>query len=361
MRGIILSASVREFFVKISIVSLVASLSVGSAFAAALTNMSDTMSSAKIGANSNHSFIFTTPTGIAAGSTTVITFASEFGIPPSFTFADVDINVGGPFIGSSTLAAAPAGATIGVARTSSTTLTITNGTTPISAASTVYIRLGTNAVNQSAGTVQVINATTTGNKAIGIAGTMSDNGTTTVNMITNDTVQISAIVPQALTFSISSNTINFGNLSAGSTKYASSTNAAGSTIDTVAHTLAVSTNAPSGYTITVQGQTLTSQQNPLNTITANGSTAVATTSSQVEQFGIYATKAGGVNGTIDPTYGSGPSFGYDATATTSATLASGTTPTNTETYSLHYAANIAALTEAGTYSANLVYVGTSNF
>ncbi len=342
------------------IVFLISVMSVGSAVAASLTNLSDTMSSAKIGVVSNHSFVFTTPTGIAAGSTTVITFSTEFGIHPSLTFADVDINVGGPYSGSSTLAAAPAGATVGVVRTSSTTLTITNGTSAIAPASTVYIRIGTNAINQSVGTFQVFNATTTGNKAIGIGGNMSDNGTTTVNMISNDTVQISAIVPQALTFSISSNSIAFGNLSSASTKYASSTNAGGDSKDTVAHTLAVSTNAPSGYTITVQGQTLTSQQNALNTITAIGSTAAATSTGN-EQFGIYATKSGGVNGTIDPTFAAGPSYGYDGTATTSVTFASGSTPTNTETYSLHYAANIAGLTEAGTYSANLVYVGTANY
>jgi RNase P/RNase MRP subunit p29 len=219
--------------------------------------------------------------------------------------------------------------------------------------------MGTNAIFQSVGTFQVINATTTGTKSIGITGTMTDNGTTTVNMITNDTVQISAVVLQALTFAISSNSINFGTLGA-TAKYASSTNAVGDTADTVAHTITVSTNAPTGYSITVQGQTLTSQQNSANTITAIGTTP-AVSAPTTEQFGIYATKAGGVNGTIDPTYATASSFGYDATATTSAIFASGTTPTNTETYSLHYIANIATLTEAGTYSANLVYVGTANF
>ena len=349
-----------NIFVRISILFVILSLSVGSAVAASLTGMSDILSSAKIGTNSNHSFIFTTPTGIAAGSTTIITFPTEFVIPATLTFADVDINVGGPYLASSTLAAAPAGATVGVVRTSTTTLTITNGTTPFSAASTLYIRIGTNAVNQSVGTIQIVNATTTGNKAIGFSGNMADNGTTTVNMITNDTVQVSAIVPQAISFAISSNSIAFGNLGSGAPKYASSTNTLGSATDVVAHNLTVSTNAPSGYTITVRGQTLTSQQNPLNTINAVGAVP-AVSSPGTEQFGIYATKSGGVNGTIATPFVTGSSFGYNATATTSVTFASGTTPTNTETYALHYIANIASLTEAGTYSANIIYVGTSNF
>ncbi|MBP9866561.1 MAG: hypothetical protein KBC41_00590 [Candidatus Pacebacteria bacterium] len=360
IQKIMSSKKIRKSFIRGQIFFIILGLSVGPAIAASLSNMSDTLSSAKIGTASNHSFIFTTPTGIAAGSTTIINFPTEFVIPAGLTFADVDINVGGPYSASSTLAAAPAGATIGVVRTSTTSITITNGTTPFSAASTLYIRIGTNAINQSIGTIQIVNATTTGNKSIGFTGSMADNGTTTVNMITNDTVQVSAVVLQALTFSISANSVSFGNLGTGAAKYASSTNTSGSATDVVAHNLVVSTNAPSGYTITVRGQTLTSQQNALNTITAIGAVPAASSAGS-EQFGIYATKSGGVNGVIATPFATASSFGYNATATTSATFASGTTPTNPETYALHYIANIATLTEAGTYSANLVYVGTSNF
>ncbi len=351
-------------FIKISTLFLILSLSVGSACAAALTNMSDTLSSARISTASNHSFAFRTPTGIAAGSTTLITFPSEFVIPLALSFTDVDINIGGAYTGSSTLGSVPLAATIGVARISTTTILITNGTTPIAASTTVYIRIGTNAINQTTGVNQIVNATTTGNKSIGITGgtstPMFDNGTTTVNMITNDTVTISATVLQSLTFSISTTTLSFGNLSNASAKYASSTNTNGDTVDVVAHTLGVSTNAPAGYSITVQGQTLTSQQYATNTITAIGASP-AVYGVGTEQFGVYATKSGGVNGTIDPTYATPSSFGYDGTASTSALFASGTTPTNTETFSLHYLASISALTEAGTYTANLVYVGTANF
>ncbi len=353
-----------KVIIKITTAVLVFMLSVGTASAAALTNMSDTLSSAKISTASNHSFVFTTPTGIAAGSTTLITFPSEFVIPSGLTFTDVDINIGGAYTGSSTLGSIPAGATVGVARISTTTLLITNGSSVITAGNTVYIRIGTNALHQTTGVNQIVNATTTGNKSIGITGgtstPMFDTGTTTVNMITNDTVTISAIVLQSLTFSISTTTLSFGNLSSASAKYASSTDSNGSSADVVAHTLGVSTNAPAGYSITVQGQTLTSQQYATNTINAIGPTP-ATYAVGTEQFGIYATKAGGTNGTIDPTYATPSSFGYDATATTSAIFALGTTPTNTETYSLRYLASISALTEAGTYTANLVYVGTANF
>jgi hypothetical protein len=356
-----LMSKLQKLIIKVTAGVLISIFGIEIAFSAALTGVSDVMSSAKVSSPSNHAFVFTAPSGLGNGSTTVITFSSEFVIPAGLTFADVDVNVGGPYTASATLAAIPTGTTLGVARTSSTTLVITASSSAVIApGNTVYIRIGTNALFGATGVNQVINATTTGQKTISIAGTMADNGTTTVNIINNDTVTISAVVPQALTFSISTNSINFGNLSSASAKYASSTNAAGDTVDTVAHTLIVSTNAPAGYSITVQGATLTSQQNPLNTITATGITP-AVSAPTTEQFGIYATKAGGVNGTIDPTYATASSFGYDGTASTSATFASGSTPTNPETYSLHYIANIAALTEAGTYSASLVYVGTANF
>lgn len=352
--------NIHKLLAKVTAGVLVSTLGIMTVSAAALSGMSDTLSSTKVNTVSNHTIVFTTPTGIAAGSSTIITFQSDFSIDALLDYLDVDINIGGPYLASSTLAAAPSGATIGVVRTSATVLTITNGTTVIAPGAAVYIRIGTNATVGGTGVHQITNATTNGNKTVAVTGNMFDNGTTTVNLLTDDTVQVNAVVPQSITFSISSNSINFGNLNSGSAKYASSTNSAGDTTDTSAHDLQVGTNAPSGYTITVQGQTLTSQQNSNNTITAIGGTPAVSNPGN-EQFGIYATKSGGVNGTIATPYATASSFGYDATATTSATFASGTSSTNTETFLLHYIANIAPLTEAGTYSANLVYVGTSNF
>lgn len=351
----------KKYYFKVVSAFLLFLFSGGVTFAGYLNTLSDTMSSVKVNTLSNHSFTFVTPTGVASGQTIVITFPSNFSIPAGLTYADVDINIGGAYTGSSTLDSAPSGATIGVVRTSSNVLTITNGTSTITASSSVYIRIGTNAIHQSVGTFQITNDNTTGNKAIGITGNFGDVGTTTVNLITDDSVVVNAIVPESFTFSISSNSINFGNLSSGSAKYASSTNVDGDTSDTVAHTLSIATNATAGYAITVRGQTLTSQQRPADTITQTGDTP-ATSSPGSEQFGVYATKTGGINGIIDSTYATVSSFGYDATATTSAIFATGSSPTGTnEIYSLHYLANISALTEAGVYSASLVYVATSNY
>jgi hypothetical protein len=339
---------------------LISSLTVAYVSAGSVTGFSDTLSTAKIATSSNHSFVFTTPTGIASGATVIFTFPSEFVIPAGLSFTDVDINNGGPYAASSTLAASPAGATVGVVRTSTTTLTITNGTTVISPSATVYVRIGTNAINQSTGVFQIVNATTTGNKTIGLTGSFNDTGSTTVNMITDDTVQLNAVVPQSLTFTISSTSTYFGNLSTGAAKFASSTNPLGDTTETVAHTLAVSSNAPSGYTITVQGATLTSQQNASNTIPAIGAT-VASSTTGTSQFGIRATAAGGTGSTIASPYIQPTSYGYNGTATTSATFATGSGSTLTTTYSLRYVANVSSIQEAGVYATGLVYVATANF
>ena len=323
--------------------------------AAALTTLSDTLSTAKISTLANHDISFVTPTGVASGGTIILTFPGSFSVAAGLTFTDIDVLDNGANV---TLAAAPSVATWGAVRTSGTVITLTNGTTAVTAGHTIRIKIGTNATNQSTGVNQITNDTTTGTKAIAVSGTFGDTGSISVQLITDDTVAISATVAQSISFSISSNTIAFGTLDSAAARFANTST--GSASDVVAHTLAVSTNAPSGYTVTVQGGTLTSQQNSSNTITAIGASPAAS-SVGTAQFGIYATKSGGVNGTIATPYATASSFGYNATATTSATLASGTTPTATETYSLHYLANIAATTAAGTYATSLNYVATANF
>ncbi|MCF7843396.1 hypothetical protein K9M47_00685 [Candidatus Gracilibacteria bacterium] len=351
---------IKNIAFKVAVVALMSSLSIATVSAGVLSSLSDSMSSVKINALSNHSFSFVTPSGVASGTDIVITFPGAFSIPAGLTFADVDINVGGPYVGSSTLAAAPSGATWGVVRTSANVLTITNGNSVVASSSALYIRIGTNAIHDAVGTFQVTNDSSIGNGGIGITGSFGDTGTTTVNLLSDDNVQVNAIVPQSFTFSISTNSIDFGNLSSLTAKYASSTNVQGDNLDTTAHTLTVSSNSSSGYAITLRGQTLTSQQNAVDTISAIGSSP-AVSATGTEQFGIYATKSGGLNGIIAAPYATASSFGFESTATTSSLFASGSTSSDTTVYSLHYLANISSLTEAGSYSAGLIYVGTANF
>lgn len=163
-------------------------------------------------------------------------------------------------------------------------------------------------------------------------------------------------LPQSISFSVSTSTIYFGTLSSVQARFASSTNLGGDSIETQAHTFAVSTNAISGYSVTVQGDTLTSG---LYSIDAIG--GVGTTSSPgVEQFGLRAVATGG-SGTVSSPY-NGAGFAYAGTATTSSQIAGAIEGDGvTTTYSVRYIANIAGTTEAADYTAALVYVATANF
>lgn len=335
------------------VVLLATRLDLMTVHAASLSVLSDTLSNATVSTASNHNIKFTTTSGIAGSATIVVTLPGSFNAS-SISFTDVDILDGASNL---PVAATPSGATWGFATTSSTSFTFTNGSSAITAGHVVTINIGTNATLGATGTHQIVNDSATGTRSIGIVAG-ADNGTTTVFLLSNSAVAVSATVNQSISFSISSNSISFGTLSSSAAQYASSTT--GSASDTVAHTLAVATNGSTGYTVTVQGATLTSQQNSSDTIAAIGASPAAS-SAGTDQFGIYATKSGGVNGTIATPYATASSFGYNATATTSATFASGSTPTATETYSLHYIANILATKPAGTYSTSLVYVATANY
>ncbi len=355
--------SCASFITILSIVVGASVVHVELAFAASLSSLSDTLSSVKVSALSNHTIQFVTPTGVTAGQNISITF------PNGWTLGS--LNASSTDFATSTSAScsgfsdallkdgAASTLTWGVATTSQS-LTLTSGTAVIPANRCVQIRIGTNAVFQASGTQQITNPASATSSIISIAGTFGDTGTITVNIINDDTVSMTGTVNQSLSFVISTSTIYFGTLGTGGAKFASSTNTAGDATETIAHTLAVGTNAPSGFSLTVRGQTLTSQQNASNTIDAIGGTAASSTPT-FEQFGFRASESGGTAVTVSAPYSFATSYGYAATATSSSLLAVGTGATPVSTLSLRYLTNVAAITEAGTYAANLVYVATANF
>ncbi|QQR76443.1 hypothetical protein IPJ63_03020 [Candidatus Nomurabacteria bacterium] len=161
---------------------------------------------------------------------------------------------------------------------------------------------------------------------------------------------------RTISFDISDTTIGFGPLTTSNARYATG-DAAGSDTEATAHTLTASSSAAGGYTITVEGPTLTSAG---GTIDAIGSTNTAS-SAGTEQFGIKATVAGiSYYDAVDDTY-SGSGYGYDGTsgASTFATQSQG--DGFTSTYSVGYIANMSTGTETGAYSTDLNYIMTGNF
>jgi len=329
----------------------------GIAEAAALTGVSETLSSLSVSTNASHVWKFTTPTGVPTSGTVIIT-ASSTANAFNFTgavFGDVTITWG-PTTGlenATTTAASNSATAWGVAFTNYPSTT-TNGVMTLTAPSGSGITAGSKVIVTLAST-HAVNPSVVGSYSNGITGSFGDVGTSTVNIISNGAVSVSGTVAQSISFSISANTISFGTLDPTTAHYASTT---GQTSDTLAHNLIVATNAPSGYTLTLKGATLTSQQNPSNTITAITGSAAASSVGTM-QFGIYATST---TGTVVTNYaGLANKFYYGATGTTADTLASNAGVAAGDVYNVHYLANITTTAPAGTYSSNIIYVATANF
>ncbi len=340
-------------------------------FAAALTSKIDAMSNLTNSGSgdqlSNHEIQFVTPTGVSSGQTIVVTFPSDFDgsndPQGALDFNDVDLAVDTTADGvcdgtAQTLVASGASSSQWNAAFSSTenrVLTLTSGgaSATVAAGNEVCIKIGENATGGTSNS-QYINPTTSGSKTITLSvGSGADTGNILVNILDNSQVSVSATVTESLTFTISDNTIGFGTLSASDDFFATGdTN--GSATETEAHTLVVGTNASNGYTMTVNGATLTYGA---NTITAIGSSNTAS-SAGTEQFGLRMTASGGAGSVSAPYAASG--FALD-TAAFPDTVASASTASSNTTYSVRYLANITSSTEAGPYTATLTYVATANF
>jgi len=338
--------SLTAFYLLLSVVPV--------AHAAALTALSDTMSSSKITTASSHVLKFTTPTGAAESTDTIIiTFPADFDFT-SKTISTLSFTHGAStgLETTETFAANPTGSVWGAvfSGTANRILTLTAPTDGIGIATVAAsdkIIITYNSTNS-------INATTPATSyAIAITGAFGDTGTITVYLITNDQVAVTATVNQTLTFAISDVTIGFGTLTTANRRDATGdTN--GQTTEVEAHNMTVSTNAASGYILTVLGATLNAGS---PTITALGSNTAS--SAGTEQFGLRMDNSGG-NGTVTAPYAAS-GYAYTGTASTAAQVAASSTSSFTTTYSVRYLANIAGDTEAGSYSTTLTYTTTATF
>jgi hypothetical protein len=329
------------------------------AMAATVTSFSATLSRLKASTAANQEIKFVTPTGVASGGNFTITWSADFTMN-AFDFADVDFATGSTNNCTSatfteqSLVASGASSSQWNAALSSQTLTITSGgaSATVTADRCVRIRIGTNATSGSTGDTQITNGAADDDDTIAIAGGFGDSGTTAIDIITDDQVVVTATVQPSLTFAISDNTIEFGNLSASDDTFAD--DSGGNATEVEAHTLSAGTNAASGYIITLNGNTLT---DGLKTISAIGSSNTATSVGS-EQFGVRFVASGGSGAVTAPYAAAG--FAFD-TAAFPDEIAASTVPSATTTYSARYIANIASNTEAGSYSATLTYVATGNF
>jgi hypothetical protein len=218
--------------------------------ASSIQNASDTLSNSAPSLTSNHTISFTTPNGMATGETITITFPAQFTMG-SVDEPDIDILVNG--LSSTTAASAGAG-TWGVDVTGSVVTLETPTDSGVASATPISVLIGTNAAG---GVNQITNPAATSSYVISIGGTMQDGGQVRVAII--DQVTVSASVDASLTFTVSG-------VSSGATVNASPTTTVANTTATtlpfgtlpigesltLAHDLAVATNAANGFTVTVE-------------------------------------------------------------------------------------------------------------
>jgi len=186
----------------------------------------------------------------------------------------------------------------------------------------------------------------------------TDNGT--VAMSTAQPVQLTGVTPEILVFcvgtsigadctSIAGNTIDFGDFSPVATRSGTSV-------------MQAQTNAANGYTITVNGTTLSSGVNTIPGLAAQTPSTIGTS-----QFGLNlrangtppvgADPTGAGTGTYTGAYGTADQYRFvsgDGVATAGV-------PTNANTFTSSYIVNIGGAQAAGVYTSTMTYICTASF
>lgn len=287
-----------------------------------------------------------TVTGATLGTQTGATgFSSTFGGTYSNNDAGAVSRVNGFYISRTPASIGANTAVTFVVQNVTNPTTVSNDS---SSAGTFFVRISSYASN---------NAT----------GTPVDSGTVAAS--TANQLQLQGVMPESLVFctgqtvnatctSVTTGTISFNQLfSAGSTATATSQ-------------MAASTNALSGYIITVNGLTLSSGG---NTITAMAGGASSTNSSQ---FGMnlksnttptvgteVAPAANGTSlrGQAKTGYATADSYKFVSGDTVAASDNGGAGPTNGQVFTASYIVNVTGNQAPGTYTTTLTYICTPTF
>lgn len=308
-------------------------------FAAQITGRKVTIGNSAASASTTYTFNFTAPSATVIQSAEFVACTTASGTcttPSGFSVA------------SSTLGSQPTN--LGDA-SGWTVSTATAGSLRLSKSGDVAAPTG----NQTVSFAGVVNPSATNSSFfIRMTTYSAANWTTpidtgTVATSTAGQITVTAAIDEALTLTLASATVPLGTLTTATT--GSGTSA-----------MTASTNATTGYSITASGTTLTSGA---NTITALSSPTASSTNSK--QFGINlmanatpsvgTAVSGGGSGAAATGYNTANQFKF----VSGDTVASASVPTNSNTYTVSYIANIDGIAAPGTYSSVVTYVATANF
>ncbi len=227
--------------------------------AANVISFSNTLSDSEPGVVSNHTISFVTPTGLAAGETITIDFATtSFSGIGSLVAQDLDLNING--VEQSLIDGAANGANWNV-NAAGTVIDITSGTSTIGTNATVTIEIGNHASTGGAGSNQITNPNVAQSYEITIQLGAGDSGATRVAIV--DVVTVTAAVETVFNFTVlgvTSGLVNQATITSTSTSTAIPFGVlVADTPKTAAQDLQVETNAANGFVVTVQtDQQLTS-------------------------------------------------------------------------------------------------------
>lgn len=317
--------------------------------AAGLSSRSDTMSTSQAAVTASHVIGFTTATGASVGSigfdfcttadgsctvpgglvTTTATLSAQSG---AVGFTLVNATNGAPYLTR---------AAVSLPALTAVSYTFDNITNPTAINTSFYVRITT-----YTGTDGATGPVDTGNVAASTA----------------EPIQLTGVTPELLIFcvgttisgdcsTVSGNSIDFGDFSPIATNDGTSV-------------MQASTNAGSGYNISVNGTTLESGTNSIGALASQ--TASATGSPQfglnlrlntTPSVGADPTGGGGAVGTYTANYGTANQYRF----VSGDTVAQATVPTNANTFTSSYVVNIPGLQAAGVYTTTMTYICTANF
>lgn len=348
----------------VAIFALVMVYPIQPAQAASVTSLKDVMSTLVDSAAANHTISFVAPSAVSNAETITVTFPTGF---DASGVAATDVDIAGSTAGELTVAAnCDASDEVSYVLASQTmTFTLCSGDgASFTGSETITIEIGTHAagpgVNQIDNQTAAENAT---DPVIVIGGTMTDDGKLAVEIIADDSVNLTSTVNPHITFSISDTTVGFGDLSASTGRWATGDLAGGdasAALPTAAHTLSMATNANSGWSITYNGATLTSGSDTIDALGApTGEDEDSDGEQGTEQFGLSASTDG--NSTVTEGYLRDTAADWSFVTSTASEFISESSATGTETISVSYLANIATITEAGTYTTDITYIATGTF
>lgn len=332
-----------------------------------LSPITDTLSSSGVGTSGpetinttgvNHKITYTAPTAMPSGDTITvyIQYGSTIGSGQTNTgFTAVAVSSGFSVTAAGTSIASSSNAVVGTAGAATdsnfsgytfTSVTIT--TTGAIASGDAIVINGITATNPP----DV--STSTNQYVIDVQDTVGDDGYMAIPMVTNSTVTVTGRVTPSITFSLSSNSTNFGILQLGLVNTSSP-----------ATDLTLSTNAKDGAQINVYDAGNGTNPGLYDSLASSLiPSSSATLASGTQGYGIQGS-VGSISGSVGSI---SVASTYNVTGNavgglnlTPTTLASATAPIYEAEVIVNYLAAISVTTPAGVYTDNVTYLASGNF